>query len=58
MFHRHKDTPKPLIVSPRVKTVRLLQGHEELQAAVERSRNFEREESMSTSDESAPTTAS
>jgi hypothetical protein len=42
MFHRHKDTPKPLIVSPRVKTVRLLQDHEELQAAVERARNFER----------------
>jgi hypothetical protein len=43
MFHRHhKDTPEPPIVSSRVRTVQLLQSPEELQAAVERARDFER----------------
>ena len=43
MFHHHyKETPGPPIESSRVGSVRLLQGHEELQAAVERARDFER----------------
>jgi hypothetical protein len=43
MFHHHRnDTPDPPIVHPQVRTVRLLQGDEELQAAVERASAFER----------------
>jgi len=43
MFHLHsKKVPDSPIVSPRVQTVRLLKGPEELQAAVERARAFER----------------
>ena len=43
MFHHHnKKTLDSPIVSPRVQTVRLLKGPEELQAAVERARAFER----------------
>jgi hypothetical protein len=43
MFHHHrKDAPVPPVESQRVTSVRLLQGHEELQAAVERAREFER----------------
>jgi hypothetical protein len=43
MFHHHrKDAPVPPVESRRVASVRLLQGHEELQAAVERAREFER----------------
>jgi hypothetical protein len=43
MFHTHsKKVPDSPIVSPRVQTVRLLKGPEELQAAVERARAFER----------------
>lgn len=43
MFHHHhKDTLDSPIASPRVPSVRVLQGEEELQAAVERAREFER----------------
>jgi hypothetical protein len=43
MFHHNtKKAPDSPIVSPRVHTVRLLTGPEELQAAVERARAFER----------------
>jgi hypothetical protein len=43
MFHHNnKKAPDSPIVSPRVQTVRLLTGPEELQAAVERARTFER----------------
>jgi hypothetical protein len=43
MFHHHnKKVPDSPIVSPRLQTVRLLTGPEELQAAVERARAFER----------------
>ena len=43
MFHhQRKDTPEPQIASPRVATVRVLEGEEELHAAVERAREFER----------------
>jgi len=43
MFHHHnKKASDSPIVSPRVQTVRLLMGPEELQAAVERARAFER----------------
>ena len=43
MFHHsNKKAPDSPIVSPRVQTVRLLTGPEELQAAVERARAFER----------------
>jgi hypothetical protein len=35
-------TPDPPIVHPQVRTVRLLQGDEELQAALERASAFER----------------
>jgi hypothetical protein len=42
MFHRHhKDGSAAPIASPPVKTVRLLQGEEELQTALERARGFE-----------------
>jgi hypothetical protein len=43
MFHRHhSEMPESPIGPPRVRTVRLLQGDDELQAAVERAREFER----------------
>ena len=43
MFHRHRQvTPGSPISAPRVRTVRVLQSDEELQAAVERAREFER----------------
>ena len=43
MFHHHdKKSSESPIVSPRVRTVRLLEDPEELQAAVERARAFER----------------
>lgn len=43
MFHhRHKDIPVPPLASPRPRTVRVLQDPEELHAAVERAREFER----------------
>jgi len=43
MFHRHRQvTPGSPISTPRAKTVRVLQSEEELQAAVERAREFER----------------
>jgi hypothetical protein len=44
MFHRHNDETATdyAIAVPRVATVRLLEGDEELQAAVERAKAFER----------------
>jgi hypothetical protein len=43
MFHHHsKKLPESPIVSPRVRTVRLLNDPAELQAAVERAQAFER----------------
>lgn len=43
MFRHHRDAvPGPNIVHPQVRTVRLLQSDEDLQAAIERSRAFER----------------
>jgi hypothetical protein len=43
MFHHHhRDTPDSPVEPSRRATVRLLQGPEELQAAVERAREFER----------------
>jgi hypothetical protein len=44
MFHSRRSSgdTSPIIVPPRVNTVRLLRTHEELQAAVERARAFER----------------
>jgi hypothetical protein len=43
MFHHHDKKPADSpIVSPRVRTVRLLKDPEELQAAVERAQAFER----------------
>jgi hypothetical protein len=42
MFHHHKKPSDSPIVSPRVRTVRLLKDPEELQAAVERAQAFER----------------
>jgi hypothetical protein len=42
MFHRHgKEGSDAPIASPPVRTVRLLQGEEELQAALERARRYE-----------------
>lgn len=42
MFHRHKSPQDLPIVFPRPKTVRLLQSSQELQAAIERAREYER----------------
>lgn len=43
MFHHHhKDSPVEPVESPPVTSVRVLQEGEELQAAVERAREFER----------------
>lgn len=43
MFYHHRDTlPLRNLDPPRVRTVRLLHNDEELQAAVERARAFER----------------
>jgi len=42
MFHHHKGTKGNPIVSPPEETVRLLHGPEELHAAIERAREFER----------------
>lgn len=43
MFHHHhKDTPGPPVEAPPVTSVRVLQSGEELHAAVERAREFER----------------
>jgi hypothetical protein len=43
MFHRHRQvTPGSPISAPRERTVRVLQSDAELQAAVERAREFER----------------
>ena len=59
MFHHHyKETPGPPIESSRVGSVRLLQGHEELQAAVERREISSAEQSTSTSDGLVVMTAS
>jgi hypothetical protein len=40
--HHHKDSPVEPVESPPVTSVRVLQSGEELQAAVERAREFER----------------
>jgi hypothetical protein len=42
MFHRHHEVDVPAVVPPRVRTVRLLETEEDLRAAVERARSFER----------------
>jgi hypothetical protein len=43
MFHRHRQvTPGSPISAPPTRTVRVLQSDAELQAAVERAREFER----------------
>ena len=42
MFHHHKSTQLSPVESPRDETVRLLQSPEELRAAIERARAFER----------------
>jgi hypothetical protein len=43
MFHRHRQvTPGSPISAPRASSVRVLQSDAELQAAVERAREFER----------------
>jgi hypothetical protein len=42
MFHHHHEADVPAIAPPRVRTVRLLETDEDLRAAVERARAFER----------------
>ena len=42
MFHHHHEADVPAVATPRVRTVRLLETDEDLQAAVERARAFER----------------
>ena len=41
--HHHKDNPGEPVEAPPVTSVRLLRAGEELQAAVERARDFERQ---------------
>jgi hypothetical protein len=42
MFHHHHEADVSAVAPPRVRTVRLLETDEELQAAVERASAFER----------------
>jgi hypothetical protein len=42
MFHRQHDEKAAAIVAPRVRTVRLLETDEDLRAAIERAKAFER----------------
>jgi hypothetical protein len=42
MFHRYHEADVPAVATPRMRTVRLLESDEDLRAAVERARAFER----------------
>jgi hypothetical protein len=44
MFYHHRKSTELPAVASRVESVRVLKCHEDLQAAVERARNYERKE--------------
>jgi hypothetical protein len=46
MFHHHRPTEVSVVAIPRARTVRLLETEEDLRAAVERARAFERRGAM------------